>query len=203
MVYAPLQKLGKSGSIPCHHPFVYQHFRDRRHGGAVVQRCPGQLPPVFVEIFHYRQPPYMDYRLFRLSTHHCSTVSGRVLVSQGTYCAATSKRIEGSAGSDPATVVWIPHRPCRHSRRCPWLTKGSCFLRAAACIFSVEGAVCPNRWRAEPDSNRLPPAVLRVCFRKHLLPVLPPALMPRGDIHCLGIILTSDRSFLRISSIVR
>ena len=29
-----------------------------------------------------------------------------------------------------------------------------------------------SRWRAGPDSNRLPPAVLRVCFRKHLLPVL-------------------------------
>ena len=28
-------------------------------------------------------------------------------------------------------------------------------------------------WRAEPDSNRLPPAVLQVCFRKHL-----PSLSP-------------------------
>ena len=29
------------------------------------------------------------------------------------------------------------------------------------------------RWRAGPDSNRLPPTVLWVCFQKHLSPVLP------------------------------
>lgn len=33
----------------------------------------------------------------------------------------------------------------------------------------------PDRnWRAEQDSNLLPPAVLQVCFRKHLPPVSPP-----------------------------
>ena len=33
-------------------------------------------------------------------------------------------------------------------------------------------ALFPTPWRVEPDSNRLPPAVLRVCFRKHLPPIL-------------------------------
>lgn len=33
------------------------------------------------------------------------------------------------------------------------------------------GVMSTATWRAEPDSNRLPPAVLRVCFLKHLLPI--------------------------------
>ena len=31
--------------------------------------------------------------------------------------------------------------------------------------------VATSAWRAEPDSNRLPFAVLRLCFLKHLPPV--------------------------------
>ncbi len=33
-------------------------------------------------------------------------------------------------------------------------------------------------WRARPDSNRLPPGVLRVCFLKHLSPMV----LPRGPL---------------------
>lgn len=200
MLYAPLPELGKTGRVAYWPSDV--RFRDRRHGGAIGQRGPRQLPEAFIKIFHGSP---LSFNAVCSGCQRCT--APRFRAGSWFHREPTAPPTSSGTGGEPPGVTrhcrMAPVWPCRHSSRCPGLTRGAASYGLQLVYSPWRLRYVQNRWRVAPDSNRLPPAVLRVCFRKHLPPVLPPAPCPCGDIYCLGIILTSVRSLRRISSAAR
>ena len=85
-------------------------------------------------------------------------------------------RLEEHTGFEPAIPAWeagvLPLHQCSVMPAPSAI--GGPPLRADGLYYDRRLRRPLRRWRAGPDSNRLPLAVLRVCFRKHLPPVSPP-----------------------------
>lgn len=152
----------------------------RRLPSALVEQARLELAVGPVELPHMdaaiRSPPRAG-PVFRPGCHlrHFSLpLLPRFQNSKGQLALA------GRAGLEPAGLLMVhpvnalPPIPGWMCRLTSTPFRGAASYGRGLCKVRRNAQLPKARWRAGPDSNRLPPVVLQVCFRKHLPPVSPP-----------------------------